>query len=833
MKIKKFRILCFFLLIIVSFFDLKVKAYYDLVKEEQVYFSTLDYSNLLLTTDKSTYGMCDRDATIKLTINNLNNYNVNYKISISDSKLSYTVDGSTGSSYTIAKSGTRTHTIVLKGTTTNTSVSIIVTPTGPYSSRHSKVINLDLVCPVCTFDSFDKESLSIGETTNIRLTCTDNVGVATNTLTSSSFTISNTNAIIISNITSSAVSGGYQYVLTVTGGTSNATSSITLKAGSVKDATGNSNAAVTSSSVTNIADQAGPEITFSPNGNMAYSKSQTSKVTVTDESGVASAKYIWTQTPGASASSGTAFTSGSSITKNNGDGLWYICVYATDNYGNATNKCSEAFALDNTAPVITASDICILKGQTLVISNYASASDANGVTLTASAVDTSTTGVKSVTITAKDSAGNTSTKTVNVTVYTKLTETLVTSGDGLYKDSYTANRYLYRGATPNNYLTFNGETWRIVAVNPDGTYKLVYTTSLGSRQFHYQNSTFAGSRLETYLLDTYYAGLTEEAKSYIVSSEYYYTGGFDSGSANDTMANNAVTKDRSTAYTGKVAILSVSDYVLASTHTKCTNYYYAYTSVSGVIPCSSQNYLSVLNSVSWWTLNNRPGLNGNQRYFNTSGSLENMPANNTAGVYPTVTLKGTTTFLGSGTASDPYTICTNCEESGLSSTTCEVTTTDGYDTSKVITITPSSTSGIQYSWDGITWSTSASKTITEAGVYSGWIKDSSNKVNRCSLTINSRKEYRSATCDTVYGSWSLSGQICRSSSASQTGETIKYEKCRAEFRNPAICTDFEYVCNKYTRTCTPTNCSAYGAWQADVIYGSCSKKVESRTAIGK
>ena len=689
----------------------------------------------------------------------------------------------------------------------------------------------DVEAPTCSFGSFTPNTITNGTTATITLTCTDNVGVATNTLTSSSFTISNTNAISISNITSSAVSGGYQYVLTVTGGTSNATSSITLKAGSVKDATGNSNAAVTSSSITNIADQVGPEITFSPNGNMAYSKSQTSKVTVTDESGVASAKYIWTQTSGASASSGTAFTSGSSITKNNGDGLWYICVYATDNYGNATNKCSEAFALDNTAPVITASDICILKGQTLVISNYASASDANGVTLTASAVDTSTTGVKSVTITAKDSAGNTSTKTVNVTVYTKLTEALVTSGDGLYKDSYTANRYLYRGATPNNYLTFNGETWRIVAVNPDGTYKLVYTTSLGNRQFHYQNSTFAGSRLETYLLDTYYAGLTSEAKNYIVSSEYYYNGSFDAANYNDTMATN-VGKDRAQAYTGKVALLSASDYILASTHTKCTNYYYAYTSVSGVIPCSSQNYLSALNKVSWWVLNTRTS-SGNQRYFNTSGSLESMQALNDLGVYPTVTLKGTTTFLGSGTASDPYTICTNCEESGLSSTTCEVTTTDGYDTSKVITITPSSTSGIQYSWDGITWSTSASKTITEAGVYSGWIKDSSNKVNRCSLTINSRKEYRSATCDTVYGSWSLSGQICRSSSASQTGETIKYEKCRAEFRNPAIRTDFEYLCNKYTRTCTPSNCSAYGAWQTDALYGSCNQKVESRTAIGK
>ena len=1016
------RILCFILLVIGMFLNLKVKAYYDFTKEEKFSFLTESYSNLSLTTDKSTYGMCNRDATVKLTISNSNVYNVNYKISINDSNLTYTVDGASSSSYTITKSGTRTHTIVLKGTTTNTSVSIIVTPTGPYSSKHTKSINLDLVCPVCTwetpttnsikngdtfiynlsctdangiststltsnsftisnssalsiesitstsitngykytittkggstngdayitlnagtvfdkngnvnvlskspnikidnsvvvsfnanggststttktvnykaaygelptptrsgykfdgwytsatggtvvnsttivtnssahtlyahwsdieapvctFGSFDKESLTLGETTNIKLTCTDNVGVTTTNLTSSSFTISSSNAISISNITSSSTTNGVIYTITITGGTTSSNSTISLKSGSVKDAAGNGNSAVTSASITNIADQSGPEISFSSNGNMTYSKSQSTKVTVTDMSNVASAKYLWTQTKGASAANGTSFTSGSTITKNSGDGLWYLCVYATDSYGNATNECSEAFALDNTPPVITASDICILKGQTLTISNYATASDANGVTLSASSLDTSTTGVKSVTITATDGAGNTSTKTVKVYVYTKLTETLVTSGDGLYKDAYTVNRYLYRGSSPNNYLTFNGQTWRIVAVNPDGTYKLVYMTSLGNRQVHSANSTFAGTRLETYLLDTYYAGLTTEAKNYIVSSGYYYEGKIGSTNYNDTMATN-VNTDRASAYTGKVALLSASDLILASTHSKCTNYYYSYTSSGGVIPCFSENYLSALNSSDWWIMNNHT--NGNSRYFNSSG-LQNKISYDESAVYPSVTIKGTTTFLGSGTSSDPYTICTNCEESGLSSTTCEVTTSDGYDTSKVITITPSSTSGITYSWDGINWSSTNSKTITEAGVYSAWIKDSSNKVNRCSVTINSRKEYRKASCSTNFGSWHANGgkyvdqgASCGTTKAEAESwggtqyflATTGAEWCTLPSGGAGYCT----WCQKFTRTCTPTNCSEYGAWQTEALYGSCNSKVESRTAIGK
>ena len=74
------RILCFILLVIGMFLNLKVKAYYDFTKEEKFSFLTESYSNLSLTTDKSTYGMCNRDATVKLTISNSNVYNVNYKI---------------------------------------------------------------------------------------------------------------------------------------------------------------------------------------------------------------------------------------------------------------------------------------------------------------------------------------------------------------------------------------------------------------------------------------------------------------------------------------------------------------------------------------------------------------------------------------------------------------------------------------------------------------------------------------------------------------------------------------------------------------------------------
>ena len=43
---------------------------------------------------------------------------------------------------------------------------------------------------------------------------------------------------------------------------------------------------------------------------------------------------------------------------------------------------------------------------------------------------------------------------------------IVTSGDGLYEDEYEEGKYTYKGANPNNYVTFNNEKagWRIISI---------------------------------------------------------------------------------------------------------------------------------------------------------------------------------------------------------------------------------------------------------------------------------------------------------------------------------------------------------------------------------
>ena len=78
-RISKIFAFCF--LLIINIFSLvEVKAYYSFDGNQSVSFTTAAYTNLSITTDKTTYGMCNKNAEINLTINNPNNYNINYKL---------------------------------------------------------------------------------------------------------------------------------------------------------------------------------------------------------------------------------------------------------------------------------------------------------------------------------------------------------------------------------------------------------------------------------------------------------------------------------------------------------------------------------------------------------------------------------------------------------------------------------------------------------------------------------------------------------------------------------------------------------------------------------
>lgn len=71
-----------------------------------------------------------------------------------------------------------------------------------------------------------------------------------------------------------------------------------------------------------------------------------------------------------------------------------------------------------------------------------------------------------------------------------LKATVVNSGDGLYVDTSENNRYVYKGSNPNNYLSLNNETWRIVSIESDNSVKIIRESSIGTLPFDlgYSNS---------------------------------------------------------------------------------------------------------------------------------------------------------------------------------------------------------------------------------------------------------------------------------------------------------------------------------------------------------
>ena len=106
-----------------------------------------------------------------------------------------------------------------------------------------------------------------------------------------------------------------------------------------------------------ILDDIAPTVKFTSNTIENVQKEYSVKIEVEDnlkEVGVddSSLKYQWT--PSEESPTKESFTesfeNGQTITKNTGDGKWYLWVYAEDNVGNETITRSEAFNFDNTAP---------------------------------------------------------------------------------------------------------------------------------------------------------------------------------------------------------------------------------------------------------------------------------------------------------------------------------------------------------------------------------------------------------------------------------------------------------------------------------------------------
>ena len=274
---------------------------------------------------------------------------------------------------------------------------------------------------------------------------------------------------------------------------------------------------------------------------------------------------------------------------------------------------------------------------------------------------------------------------------------IITNGDGLYAEENEAGRLVYRGSNPNNYVKFNNEMWRIVSIEADGTLKIIKDESIGNRTFDPKNSDTSGPRfnsnntycedtdgiykgcnawnavngtyvngshsgtvtkdaeINTYLNTTYYNALSTEAKNQM--EDYKFKTGNLLRRKN---INTTLGLEKKTLWEGKVGLLNLSDWLLATTNNECNPLINAwYNSDLGIghdnYKCSFNNYLFKTTSV-WWLLNPVYDLTAYVYAISVNGYIDTYHSYYSLGVRPVAYLKNTVSLTGTGTGLDPYLI---------------------------------------------------------------------------------------------------------------------------------------------------------------------------------
>ena len=246
--------------------------------------------------------------------------------------------------------------------------------------------------------------------------------------------------------------------------------------------------------------------------------------------------------------------------------------------------------------------------------------------------------------------------------------------------------YRYRGASPKNYVTFNGETWRILGVFPtdDGNgnienrIKLIKDQSIGNYQWNttqvsstssYNNWT--GATLMKYLNTTYYNSLINGNSIDMIDNVKYYLGGYKdvvtptpttiydferkiSGSGTYFFGTNP------TNWIGKIALMNASDYGYATANCEDKLLYNSDTT-KGIIGCNATNWLYNIKT-NEWLLNqyaNSSTANTSVYYILNNGQVHGIASsiNNSYSTRPVLYLKTSVMITGGdGTSSNPYTL---------------------------------------------------------------------------------------------------------------------------------------------------------------------------------
>lgn len=291
---------------------------------------------------------------------------------------------------------------------------------------------------------------------------------------------------------------------------------------------------------------------------------------------------------------------------------------------------------------------------------------------------------------------------------------ITVSDDGLHKDIYREDTYVYAGANPDNYIYFNNELWRIIlimgsnlkiikeeplttpmnfdystdrfsngkycsstnsqgsngcnlwgSVNEAEMAGASYATSFPYRTDNY-SYTLQGpndiSYINDYLNNDYYDSIEESSKKYI--EKYYYDYGLLPTMVNSSSYNINDLLNQSRYIFGKylVSLPKATDYIITSTYTGCGEHHY-YSSETCTKAAAKQNWMYDSNH-NLWTINPTEYLYNGQYYTqkvaviskDTGGIIQSNAYQSTPNNYvkPTVILTSEIKLCGKGSTNNPY-----------------------------------------------------------------------------------------------------------------------------------------------------------------------------------
>ena len=288
-----------------------------------------------------------------------------------------------------------------------------------------------------------------------------------------------------------------------------------------------------------------------------------------------------------------------------------------------------------------------------------------------------------------------------------ITNLLEYDGEGLKKDNTEDQNIRYYGANPNNYVRFNNELWRIIGVFGNNV-KLVRSESLGSLSWDSSESSvndgcgvneWSQSALKNYLNTMYYGGtsvtcyngqynqtttcptnkLDETSKSLIdnhtwntgapnfnklynsTTSSYDTVEFYKAERGNETgkICSSGIdcndTVERTTTWTGYIALPYVTDYAYASSENDCNTKI----DISSTYKCKNNNWIhygSTEDDITWFlSPRARPGYADYVWLVSGDGNVYSHYASHPFSVFPTIYLKSNILIeSGKGTSGDPY-----------------------------------------------------------------------------------------------------------------------------------------------------------------------------------